>query len=113
MKKAITSFAVLAALVAVLSLSSIAENKTMTWNGWISDSSCGVKGANAAHKACAQTCMKTKGATWVFVNSEKKVIPIHNQDAVSMDKDLGVEVSVTGHLMDDGSVHVDKITPKS
>ena len=30
-----------------------------------------------------------------------------------MDKDLGVEVSVTGHLMDDGSVHVDKITPKS
>ena len=113
MRKALTSFVVLAALVAVLSLKTVAEDKTMTWTGWISDSSCGVKGANAGHKACAQTCMKTKGATWVFVNSEKKVIPIHNQDAVSMDKDLGVEVSVTGHLMDDGSVHVDKIAPKS
>jgi formyltetrahydrofolate hydrolase len=113
MRKAVTSFVVLAALVAVLSLKTVAEAKTMTWTGWISDSSCGVKGANAAHKACAETCMKTKGATWVFVNAEKKVIPIHNQDAVSMDTDLGVEVSVTGHLMDDGSVHVDKITPKS
>jgi len=113
MKKAVISFVALAALVAVLSLHAVAENKTMTWTGWISDSSCGAKGANAAHKACAQTCMKTKGASWVFVDSEKKVIPIHNQDAVSMDKDLGVEVSVTGHMMDDGSIHVEKITPKS
>jgi hypothetical protein len=109
MRKAVTSFVVLAALVAVLSLKTIAEDKTMTWTGWISDSSCGVKGANAAHKACAQTCMKTKGASWVFVNSEKKVIPIHNQDAVSADKDLGQQVTVTGHVMEDGSIHVDSI----
>jgi hypothetical protein len=109
MKRAVTSFVVLAALVAVLSLKTVAEDKTMTWNGWISDSSCGVKGANAAHKACAQTCMKTKGASYVFVNSEKKVIPIHNQDAVHADTDLGQEVKVTGHLMDDGAIHVDSI----
>jgi hypothetical protein len=112
MRKAVISFVALAALVAVLSLNSIAENKTMSWNGWISDSSCGVKGANAGHKACAQTCMKTKGASWVFVNSEKKVIPIHNQDAVHADTDLGQEVKVTGHLMDDGSIHVDTIDKK-
>jgi hypothetical protein len=110
MRKAVSTFAILAALVAVLSLNAIAENKTMTWTGWISDSSCGVKGANAAHKACAQTCMKTKGASWVFVTGEdKKVIAIHNQDAVTADKDLGQEVKVTGHLMDDGSVHIDSI----
>ena len=109
MRKAVSTFAVLAALVALLSLNSIAESKTMTWTGWISDSSCGVKGANAAHKACGETCVKTKGASWVFVNSEKKVIAIHNQDAVDADKDLGQEVKVTGHLMDDGSIHVDKI----
>ena len=81
----------------------------MNWTGWISDSSCGANGAKAAHKACGQTCVKTKGAKWVFVNSENKVIAIHNQDAVDGDKDLGQAVTVTGHLMDDGSIHVDKI----
>jgi hypothetical protein len=82
----------------------------MTWTGWISDSSCGAKGANAGHKACAGTCIKEKGASWVFVNdSDKKVIAIHNQDAVKADADLGMPVKVTGHLMDDGSLHVDSI----
>jgi hypothetical protein len=37
------------------------------------------------------------------------VIAIQNQDAVNMDKNVGHEVKVTGHLMDDGSLHVDKI----
>ena len=110
MKRAIGTFGLLAVLFATLSLATIADNKTMTWTGWVSDSTCGAKGANAAHKACAGTCMKTKGASWVFVNSDdKKVIAIHNQDAVNGDKDLGQEVKVTGHLEDDGSLHVDSI----
>jgi hypothetical protein len=114
MRKAVTSFVVLAALVSVLSLKSIAEDKTMTWTGWISDSHCGAKGMSADHKSCAQTCVKTKGASYVFVNgADKKVISIHNQDAIDADKDLGTEVKLTGHLMDDGSVHVDNIAPKS
>ena len=37
------------------------------------------------------------------------MIPIHNQDAISLDKNVGQEVKVTGHLADDGSLHVDKI----
>ncbi len=110
MRKAVSTFGLLAVLFATLSLATKADDKTMSWTGWISDSSCGVKGANAAHKACAQTCMKTKGASWVFVNdSDKKVIAIHNQDAITADKDLGQEVRVTGHLMDDGSLHVDSV----
>jgi hypothetical protein len=28
---------------------------------------------------------------------------------VNTDKDLGMEVEVTGHMMDDGMIHVDKI----
>ena len=84
----------------------------MTWTGWISDNACGVKGMSADHKACAKTCMTTKGASFVFVNtSDKKVIPIHNQDAVNLDKNVGQEVKVTGHLMDDGMLHVDSIAP--
>jgi len=114
MKRAIGTFGLLAVLFATLSLATIAETKTMTWTGWISDSSCGVKGANAAHKACAKTCMKDKGASWVFVNNgDKKVLAIHNQDAVDGDKDLGQEVTVTGHVMDDGSLHVDSIAAKT
>ena len=110
MKRAIGTFGLLAVLFATLSLATIADNKTTTWTGWISDSSCGVKGANAAHKACAKTCMKDKGASWVFVNNEdKKVIAIHNQDAVNGDTDLGQDVKLTGHMNDDGSLQVDAI----
>jgi len=114
MRKAVSTFGLLAILFATLSLAASADTKTMSWTGWISDSHCGAKGMSADHKACAQTCVKTKGASWVFVNgADKKVLNIHNQDAVNADKDLGTEVKVTGHLMEDGSVHVDKIAPKS
>lgn len=112
MRKALSTLGLLALLFATLGLATKADNKTMSWTGWISDSHCGAKGTSADHKACAQTCVKTKGASWVFVTgADKKVIAIHNQDAVNADKDLGAEVKVTGHLMDDGSVHIDSIAP--
>jgi hypothetical protein len=114
MRKTAIAIGVLAVLFATLSLATVADSKTMTWTGWISDSHCGAKGMSADHKACAETCVKTKGASWVFVNgADKKVLNIHNQDVVNADKDLGQEVKVTGHLMEDGTLHVDKIAPKS
>lgn len=112
MKRAIGMFGLLALVFATLSLATVADSKTMTWTGWISDSHCGAKGMSADHKACAQTCVKTKGASYVFVNgADKKVLNIHNQDAVDGDKDLGQQVTVTGHVMDDGQLHVDSIVP--
>jgi hypothetical protein len=109
MKRAITICSVVAVLLATISLATVADNKTMTWTGWISDSHCGAKGMSADHAACAKTCVKN-GSTWVFVNgADKKVIPIHNQDAINGDRDLGGQVTVKGHLMDDGSLHVDTI----
>ena len=69
----------------------------------------GVKGAKAEHKDCAMKCVKEKGASYVFVNEKsKKVMKIHNQDAVS-DANLGQEVKVTGHVMEDGQVHIESI----
>jgi hypothetical protein len=110
MKRAIGTFGLLAVLFATLSLATIADNKTMTWTGWISDSHCGAKGMSAGHKACGLTCVTKNNATWVFVNSDdKKVLAIKNQDAVNGDKDLGQEVKLTGHLNDDGSLQVDGI----
>jgi hypothetical protein len=111
MKKVLSTFALFAMVLATLSLAVHAkEGKTSTWTGWISDSACAAKGTNADHKACAEKCVKEKGASWVFVNSKSKaVLNIHNQDAVNAENDLGHEVNVTGNVMDDGSLHVDKI----
>ena len=99
------------AMVVLAGVSLMAGGDSMTWTGWISDSGCGVKGMAAAHKDCAATCVRAKGAKYVFVNSQtKQVIPIHNQDAVKT-TDPGQEVKVTGHLMDDKSLHVESIMP--
>jgi hypothetical protein len=111
MKKVLSTLALAAMLVATLSLAVHAKSdKTTSWTGWISDSACAAKGMSASHKDCAVKCVKEKGASWVFVDAKTKdVLNIHNQDAVNADNDLGQEVKVTGHLMDDGSLHVDKI----
>jgi hypothetical protein len=113
MKRAISMFGLLALLFAAISVATVATSAdtatTKTWTGWISDSHCGAKGTSADHKACAETCVKTKSATWVFVNSKTKhVIPIANQDSVVPDDALGHPVKVTGHI-DKGVLTVDKI----
>jgi len=114
MRKAISMFGLLAVLFATIGLSSRADEKSMTWTGWISDSHCGAKGMNAAHKACATTCVTQNHASWVFVNGkDSKVIAIKNQDSVKPDEALGHEVTVKGHLNSDGSLQVDSIAAKS
>ena len=111
MKKVLSAFALLAMLLGTLTLSASAKEKDKTWTGWISDSSCAAKGTSADHRDCAIKCVKEKGASWVFVNSKTKaVLNIHNQDAVTEDH-VGHEVKVTGHLMDDGTLHVESIAP--
>jgi hypothetical protein len=98
-------------VLAVATVTVTTHAKAMTWTGWISDSACGAKGSNADHAACAQKCVKEKGASWVFVNGKTKaVVPIHNQDAVNADNDLGHQVKVTGTTQADGSLQVTSIT---
>jgi len=112
MRKVIPILAVLALVCSIAAYVTTvsADEKTMTWTGWISDDHCGAKGSSADHKACAEKCVKEKGASYVFVDSKtKSVHKIHNQDAVSADN-LGSEVKLTGHKMDDGSIHVDSIS---
>ncbi len=112
MKKLFASFAICTALLLAAGLYAGKQPKARTWNGWISDSGCAAKGASAAHKDCATKCVKEKGAQWVFVDSKKKsVVKIHNQDAVDPEKDLGHAVKVTGAMMEDGSLHIEKINP--
>jgi len=116
MRKAVSMFGLLALLFAAISIASVtttADTAGKTYTGWISDSHCGAKGMSADHKACAETCVKTKGAKWVFVNSATKhVIPIANQDAINPDDALGHEVKVTGHIAK-GELTIDKLEAAS
>jgi hypothetical protein len=64
------------------------------WTGWITDSGCGVKGANAEHKGCAMKCA-AKGQALVFYNnSDKKLYKLDKQDVAK--EHLGHEVTVSG-----------------
>ncbi len=108
MRKALGMMAMFVFMTGAVAMTASAKSKT--WTGWISDSACGVKGANADHKACAMKCVKEKGASWVFVDAKtKKVVPIANQSAVNADNDLGHEVKVMGTMGKDGSVTVEKV----
>lgn len=68
-----------------------------SWTGWISDSLCGAKGANEKAGACTTTCVKEKGAKYVFVNdADKKVYAIDAQDKVAAH--AGHHVTVKGSV---------------
>jgi hypothetical protein len=92
----------------LISMTMLAAAKDMSWDGWISDSKCGAKGANAAHAACAKKCIDA-GEKPVFVtDKDQKVINIANPDAVK--GDVGHHVQVTGTMNSDGSLQVAKVT---
>jgi hypothetical protein len=111
MRKLISLIGLLALVLTIAGITIAADEKTMTWTGYISDSACGAKNAGtAAGKQCTTQCVKEKGASYVFVDAKsKKVLKIQNQDIVNSDKDLGMSVDLTGHMMEGDMVHVDKI----
>jgi hypothetical protein len=78
--------------------------KATTVNGWVSDSQCGAKGANAAAEACTKKCL-AKGAKMVIVtDKDQQVLIVDNPDA--LEAHVGHHITVTGHVMGD-SIHVD------
>ena len=108
MKRAISVFGLMTLLLTLNLTSRAADDNS--WTGWISDSHCGAKGINAHHKACAETCVKTNGASWVFVDSkDSRVYPIKNQGMINADKDLGRQVTIQGRLNNDGTLSIDVI----
>ena len=92
----------------VISMTMLAAAKDMTWNGWISDSKCGAKGANADHAACAKKCIDAGEKPVLVTDKDQKVVNIANPDAVKGHE--GHHVEVTGTMNSDGSLHVDKVT---
>ncbi len=110
-KKLYSLAGVAAMLLVMLSIPAAARSKTMSWTGWLSDSSCGARGMTASHKQCALACVHEKGAEFVLVTEDKAVHPISNQKAVK-DSDVGQEVRVTGHMSVNGSIVISRISPE-
>jgi hypothetical protein len=89
-------------IAAVLFAGTLAMAADNSWTGWISDSQCGVKGANdkAGTAECTVKCVKEHGAKYVFVNdADKKVYVVDAQDKVA--PHAGHHVTVKGTVEGD------------
>ena len=105
MKKVLMICAAASVLFFMVAMAS-AGDQSATVNGYVSDSMCGAKGANASHAACMTKCMG-KGAKAVIVtDTDQKVVTIDNPDAVKGHE--GHHVSVSGAMTGD-SIHVDSV----
>ncbi|HWY56784.1 MAG TPA: hypothetical protein VNZ03_20120 [Terriglobales bacterium] len=105
MKKVLMSCAAVSVLFLIVSIASAAD-KSATVNGYVSDSMCGAKGANASHAACMTKCLG-KGAKAVIVtDSDSKVVNVDNPDVLKGHE--GHHVAVTGEMKGD-SIHVESV----
>ena len=91
----------------LLSIIAMAAPKDSSWEGWISDSKCGVKGANAAHAQCAKKCVEGGEKPVLVTDKDQKVVAIENPAAVAGHE--GQHVKVSGTMTADGALHVDKV----
>jgi hypothetical protein len=105
MKKLVALSATLCLLLSLAAVSFAKDDmgKEQTVNGWVSDSKCGVKGANAGAEKCTKACLE-KGAKMVVVtDGDEKVLTVSNPEAL---KDhVGHHIAVTGHI-DGDSIQV-------
>jgi hypothetical protein len=105
MKKILMSCAAVSVLFFVVAMAVAADQSTVV-NGFVSDSMCGAKGANASHAACMTKCLG-KGAKAVIVtDGDNKVVAVDNPDALKGHE--GHHVSITGTMNGD-SLHVDSL----
>ncbi len=91
-------------IVSVASMSF--ANDAQTVNGWVSDSKCGAKGANAHHAGCAKKCINAGANPVVVTDNDKKVLPVDNPDALKGHE--GQHVGVTG-TVDGDKIHVESV----
>jgi len=95
--------------IMLVALWAAASPATTSWDGWISDSKCAAKGANAEHAKCAKGCISGGEKPVLVTDQGQKVVPIENPAAVN--GHLGEHVKVTGTLTSSGAVHIDKVAP--
>ena len=77
-----------------------------TIKGYVSDSKCGAKGANAKAAECTKKCIKEGASMVVVTDGDQKVVTVANPDALAGHE--GHHVAVTGEVTGD-SIHVDSV----
>jgi hypothetical protein len=90
-------------LVCLIAMPMFAADE-QTVNGWVADSKCGVKGANAGAEACTKKCLEAGAKMVVVTDTDQKVLTVSNPDALKGHE--GHHVAVTGHV-DGDSIHVE------
>ena len=88
-------------------LAAWAAPKDENLTGWISDSKCGVKGANSSHEACAKKCIAAGEKPVQVADKDQKILAIDNPDAVK--DEVGQHVAVSGSMTSAGALHVTKV----
>ncbi len=85
-------------LVVVLASPVFAADAT-TVNGWISDSKCGVKGANEGAAECTKKCIEGGASMVVVTDGDQKILTVKNPEALKGHE--GHHVAVTGTVEGD------------
>lgn len=104
MRKLLLLFVAGAFLVSIASVSFASDAQTV--NGWIADSKCGVKGANAGAEACTKKCIEGGASPVVVSDKDQTVLKVDNPEALK--EHYGHHVAVTGHV-DGDKIHVDSV----
>ena len=91
-------------VMAVAMIASAGDSQTV--NGWITDSKCGAKGANAGAEGCTKKCLAAGAKVVVVTDADQKVLMVDNPDALKGHE--GHHVAVTGSVTGD-SIHVDSV----
>jgi hypothetical protein len=105
MKKVQMSCVAVSVLFFLVAIAS-AANQPATVNGYVSDSMCGAKGANASHADCMTKCL-AKGAQAVIVtDGDQKVMVVDNPDVLKGHE--GHHVAATGAVTGN-SIHIDSV----
>ena len=77
-----------------------------TVNGYVSDSKCGAKGANAGAAECTKKCLQAGAKMVVVTDGDQKVLTVDNPDKLTGHE--GHHVAVTGTVKGE-SIHVDSV----
>lgn len=104
MRKVLVLCLAICVVFAVTALAFDDMGKSTTVNGWVSDSKCGAKGANAGAEACTKKCLAAGEKIVIVTDKDQKVLMVDNPDALKGHE--GHHIAVTGHMGKD-SIHVD------
>jgi len=104
MKKLLLICLALCVMFMMVGVTFAADSTTV--NGYVSDSKCGAKGANAKAAECTKKCVKAGEKLVVVTDGDQKVLAVDNPDTLTGHE--GHHVAVTGQVTGE-SIHIESV----